>query len=182
MPMDVRASDAERDAAVDQLREAAAEGRLTFEELSDRIEAAAAATTRGELVRLTRDLPAPLPASAAEPLKLRTVGDIQRSGGWVVPAELDVRSWLGSVTLDLRDARLTVTEVHIRVRTLGTIDLLVPEGVEVDVQARTRFGKLKQENHAASPGAPRVVRTGRAWGDIKIRHKRLWEKLLKGGR
>ena len=35
--MDVRASDAERDVAVNRLREAAAEGRLTLEELTDRI-------------------------------------------------------------------------------------------------------------------------------------------------
>jgi hypothetical protein len=181
MSMDVRASDAERDQTVEQLREAAAEGRLTMEELADRIEAAAGATTRGELVRLTQDLPAPLPARATEPLKLRMVGDIKRSGGWIVPPEMDLRSWLGNVTLDLREARISATEVHIRVRTLGSIDLLVPEGVEVDVQARTRFGKLKQENRAAAPGAPRVVLTGRTWGDIKVRHKRLWEKLLKGG-
>jgi hypothetical protein len=34
---EVRASDAERNRAVDLLRDAAAEGRLTFEELADRI-------------------------------------------------------------------------------------------------------------------------------------------------
>ena len=39
--MDVRASDAEREATIERLRDAAAEGRLTFEELADRIEAAA---------------------------------------------------------------------------------------------------------------------------------------------
>jgi hypothetical protein len=42
--MDVRASDAERDATFEQLREAAAEGRLTLEELTDRIEAASNGT------------------------------------------------------------------------------------------------------------------------------------------
>jgi hypothetical protein len=36
--MDVRASDPERDATVERLRDAAAEGRLTLEELTDRIE------------------------------------------------------------------------------------------------------------------------------------------------
>ena len=57
--MDVRASDAERDAVIEQLREAAAEGRLTLEELTDRIEAAAGAIMRGDLAGLTADLPAP---------------------------------------------------------------------------------------------------------------------------
>ena len=49
--MEVRASDAERDATVNRLREVATEGRLTLEELTDRIEAAANAVTRSELVR-----------------------------------------------------------------------------------------------------------------------------------
>ena len=54
----VRASDAEREAVVERLREATAEGRLTFGELSERTEAAYTATTRGELVPITADLPA----------------------------------------------------------------------------------------------------------------------------
>jgi len=54
--MDVRASDSERDATVERLREAAAEGRLTLEELTDRIEAASLAVMRSELVPLTTDL------------------------------------------------------------------------------------------------------------------------------
>jgi hypothetical protein len=55
----LRASDAERDAVAARLREAHAEGRLTFEELSERLDAAFAARTHGDLVPLTRDLPAP---------------------------------------------------------------------------------------------------------------------------
>jgi hypothetical protein len=55
----LRASDAERDAVAARLREAHAEGRLTFEELSERLDVAFAARTHGDLVPLTRDLPAP---------------------------------------------------------------------------------------------------------------------------
>ena len=49
---EVRASDAEREAVVERLRVATAEGRLTFGELAERTEAAYTATTRGELVPL----------------------------------------------------------------------------------------------------------------------------------
>jgi ribosome-binding protein aMBF1 (putative translation factor) len=80
MFMDVRASDAERDATVDRLREAAAEGRLTFEELADRIELAANAVTRAELVPLTADLPTARTLQPAEPIRVRMSGDIKRSG------------------------------------------------------------------------------------------------------
>jgi Domain of unknown function (DUF1707) len=58
----VRASDAEREAAIGRLRDAAAEGRLTFEELAERVELAASAVTRSDLEALTDDLPAEPPA------------------------------------------------------------------------------------------------------------------------
>jgi hypothetical protein len=53
----VRASDADRDAVAGRLREAHAEGRLTVEEFTERLDAAYAARTHGDLVPLTSDLP-----------------------------------------------------------------------------------------------------------------------------
>ena len=53
-----RASDAEREAAADRLRAAAAEGRLDPDELEERLAAAYGARTIGQLVPLTADLPA----------------------------------------------------------------------------------------------------------------------------
>jgi Domain of unknown function (DUF1707)/2TM domain len=54
---DVRASDAEREEIVTHLRAHAADGRLDLEELERRIGRAYAATTRRDLVELTKDLP-----------------------------------------------------------------------------------------------------------------------------
>jgi hypothetical protein len=54
----LRASDADRDAVTDRLREAAGEGRLEPEELEQRVDAALRAHTYGELARLVADLPA----------------------------------------------------------------------------------------------------------------------------
>jgi hypothetical protein len=184
--MDVRASDAERDACVEQLRDAAGEGRLTFEELADRIDAASKAVTRGELVRLTADLPSALPAVSSHDASMtRMMGDIKRSGAWVVPAECTFRSYFGNVKLDLRDARMTAPETRIHAFAgFGNVDILVPEGVHVDVRAQARLGKLKHEAGAPpAPGAPRIVLTGgTGLGDVKIRHRRLWEKVVRLGR
>ena len=55
---DTRASDAEREQVVAQLRDHAGEGRLGVEELDRRVEAALSATTRRDLAALTGDLPA----------------------------------------------------------------------------------------------------------------------------
>jgi hypothetical protein len=52
-----RASDAERDLAADALRRHHADGRLSTDELEERIARAYAATTRGELDQVFADLP-----------------------------------------------------------------------------------------------------------------------------
>jgi hypothetical protein len=57
MRRDMRASDAEREAAVTLLRTAVGEGRITMAEFEERTRAAYAATTRRELDALTDDLP-----------------------------------------------------------------------------------------------------------------------------
>ena len=56
-PHEMRASDADRDRVMDVLRDAAAEGRLTVDELEERLEAALTARTFGDLAALTEDLP-----------------------------------------------------------------------------------------------------------------------------
>ena len=53
----MRVSDTDREAAVGRLQAAHAEGMLTLPELDSRIAAAWQSTTRGDLARLTADLP-----------------------------------------------------------------------------------------------------------------------------
>jgi hypothetical protein len=53
----LRASDADRDAVTERLREAAGEGRLEPDELEERVDRALRARTYGELARLVADLP-----------------------------------------------------------------------------------------------------------------------------
>ena len=54
----LRASDADRDAVAERLRQAAVEGRLDADELEQRLHTALRARTYGDLDRLLRDLPA----------------------------------------------------------------------------------------------------------------------------
>jgi crotonobetainyl-CoA:carnitine CoA-transferase CaiB-like acyl-CoA transferase len=62
---DLRVSDEQRDRAAQEIREHYAAGRLTDDELSDRVQAAYTARTEQELRRLLSDLPK-LPASPAQ--------------------------------------------------------------------------------------------------------------------
>lgn len=57
----IRISDADRERLTARLREHFAEGRLTSEELDERISAALAARTYGDLRRVMADLPDPAP-------------------------------------------------------------------------------------------------------------------------
>jgi hypothetical protein len=77
----IRVSDADREAAAEQLRVAAADGRLELVELDDRLTAAYQAKTRAELAAVTADLESALPDT--RPLTLRTTsGMIKRTGPW----------------------------------------------------------------------------------------------------
>jgi hypothetical protein len=191
----IRASDAERDGTIEVLRDASAEGRLTFEELADRIEAAATAATRGELQRLTEDLPVgthPAPrgpgaarsAAVVAPVNDSTVfGDVRRSGPWRVPESSRFSTFFGDIELDLREAVVGHARVAIDAGTVfGDVTLLVPEGVVVEVRTRTFFGDSRQKaGLEGPPGATVVVLTGGTWfGDVRVKSERLRDKLMAG--
>jgi hypothetical protein len=64
---DLRIGDAERDATMAQLREHFVAGRLTFDELTERIDLVLAAKTQGQIDGLMADLPRPPRAARGEP-------------------------------------------------------------------------------------------------------------------
>jgi hypothetical protein len=71
---ELRASDAERERTADTLRHAAGDGRLTVDELDERLAATYAAVTRGELSRLVADVDV-APAATGSRLSVRPGGD-----------------------------------------------------------------------------------------------------------
>lgn len=70
----MRVSDAERESAVTRLREHGAAGRLDFDELEQRVGAAYAARTHGELAAPLDDLPGSLPARPPTGARIRQLG------------------------------------------------------------------------------------------------------------
>jgi Domain of unknown function (DUF1707)/2TM domain len=67
----VLASDGDRERTAERLRAASGEGRLTAEELEERLERAFAARTDAELEPLVADLPVVAPAPRAAPRRRR---------------------------------------------------------------------------------------------------------------
>ena len=64
---ELRVSDAERSAVQEHLRRAVGHGQLELSEFDQRVQAVWAARTRGELDRVTRDLPEPPPPPPPAP-------------------------------------------------------------------------------------------------------------------
>jgi hypothetical protein len=140
----LRASHEDRDAVVEQLRVAAGDGRLTAQELEERLEAALTARTYAELAELTTDLPvaagaaglaAPGPPPQARELVRMSVtsGSSQRDGRWVVPRRMECNVTSGNIKLDFTEAVLTGRTLRIdaEVRS-GNLTLVTRPGIVVD--------------------------------------------------
>jgi DUF1707 SHOCT-like domain len=156
---ELRASYDDRDRVVELLRVSAGDGRLTAEELDERLELAMTARTYGELAKLVADLPAegavasPAMAPAAKEVARIDIrsGHVQRVDRWVVPQRMDVKVTSGHVKLDFTQAVITQPslKLDIDVRS-GHVRLVTKPGIVVDaddvairsghVQVRTPWG------------------------------------------
>jgi hypothetical protein len=161
-PAELRASDAERDRAVESLASAAAEGRLTLEEYSERSGSALRARTVGELTALTADVPA-VPvrdlAGPADAEMTAILGNESRKGAWVVPPHLTVRSVLGDCHLEMQHAviRQEVTTIDVTAR-FGAMTIFVPDGIDVRLSGRAVLSAKSSELQGEPrPGAPVLV-------------------------
>jgi Domain of unknown function (DUF1707) len=172
----LRASHQDRDRVVEVLRVAAGDGRLTAEELDQRLEAALTARTYAELAVLTTDLPtavgAPGPPAGLAVPEPKDVGRIEcasghakRDGRWVVPRRMEVRVSSGSVKLDFTDAVVTQSSLQIDadVRS-GQLKLVTKPGVVVDtddVAIRSGQVKVREPWGQDVPVSLRIVVTGK---------------------
>lgn len=163
MPASIRASDAEREAVVQRLSEQAASGRLTLDELEQRVSSAYAATTRGELEKLTADLPqqAAVPTRRLKPTKwvVSVMGGAEKRGRWRVGDRLTSLAIMGGNDIDLRHAEIDADEVTIiAVAVMGGMDIYLPDTVDVHVGGFALMGGNGERgsSRAPRPGAPRI--------------------------
>ncbi len=192
-PAELRASHGDRDRVVELLRVAAGDGRLTAEELDERLEVALTARTYGELAALTTDLPA-VPGFAAEAPALTPKdvgridcgsGSVRRDGRWIVPQRIEVRVTSGNVKLDFTDAVLSQPRLLIdaEVRS-GGLTLVTKPGIMVDaddVAIKSGNVKVRQPWGDSVPVTLRVDVSGKVRsGHITARPPRrtFWQWLL----
>lgn len=201
-PVDLRASDADRDRVADILRDALAEGRLTTDEHSERLDLVYAAKTVGQLEPLVRDLPgghtaAPAPAAALRPHSyspdpsgenpnlIGILGAGERRGRWRVGHRINAVAIMGGVVIDLTEATFTAPEVVINCTAImGGIEIKVPENVTLRGGGVVGImgGSDVRAYESPEPNAPVVRVTGFAfWGGVEAKAKR-GKRLKEKGR
>lgn len=96
-PAHLRVSDADRERAAAQLQRACADGRLTADELDERLQRAFAARTVGDLQALLADLPAPLSSTVAGRVRGRPPMTVVAAAGVALVVVIGVAwPWLGA--------------------------------------------------------------------------------------
>jgi hypothetical protein len=191
--LEIRASDLDRERFAEQLRDAAGDGRLTMDELEERLELVYAAKTYAQLEPLVKDLPAPGAAQAAGAAlaapahgslarvggtpsgrhrSLAIIGGARRRGTWVVPKRYTSFAFWGGVQLDMTEASFADREVVVNtVAIMGGIQIIVPEDVIVQVEGIGVMGGYDEPAARNQPpaGSPVLRVTGFAfWGGVQV--------------
>jgi hypothetical protein len=171
---ELRASDADREQAAELLRRAAGDGRLTVDELDDRLAEAFGARTRAELELLVADvvpsgdgLPVGAPAASLPVLPgeggtkwlISIMSGHDRRGHWRVgPKVINFNFWGGS-EIDFNDAVLSAQQTEIRIISImGGAEVYVPEGLDVQVSQFALMGgnDVRLGRGRPAPGGPTV--------------------------
>jgi hypothetical protein len=197
-PRDLRCSDSERELVAEVVRKAAGDGRLTLDELLERLDVVYAARTYRELEAAVHDLPGargpampapPQPTNVPAPRTGNQVvlgggtsdsavaifSENKRVGAWVVPAEFASVAVFGGVELDLREASLAASEVTIQANAVfGEVKVIVGDGVTVSTLGNGVLGEYDGPHEQPEPGKPHVVLNGLAlFGSVNVKRKPL---------
>jgi hypothetical protein len=166
---ELRASHEDRDRVVEMLRVSAGDGRLTADELDERLELAMTARTYGELAKLVADLPADGSMASAPALQAPRAKDVVRldtgsghtvkNGRWIVPQRIEARVRSGHLKLDFTEAVITQRSLQLdaEVRS-GHVILITKPGIVVDTDdVVVRSGHVRVRA-PWNPDVPEVLR------------------------
>ena len=125
---------------------AGGEGRLTLEELAERVELADAARTRGDLDALTADLPTTARRRRRRRRRkdrrwvVAILGGETRMGRWRPSRRTNAVAVMGGIDIDLREAELADGAEFLAIGIMGAVSIVVPEGVSVEMSGLALMG------------------------------------------
>ena len=192
LPTGLRASHADRDRVVEVLRTAAGDGRLTPDDLDQRLEVALTARTLADLEPLLADLTTTATVEVPDLARIECAsGSVKREKAWVVPRRLEIGIGSGSVRLDFREAVIAVPELRIDAQIAsGSLKLITRPGIVVDaddVTVSSGSVKIVPPSGPDTPVELRVKVSGRVGsGTVSARPARqrgwwlaLWRRVLR---
>lgn len=206
-PDHIRVSDDERRVIEQVLATAYADGRITADEHSERIDRLWAAKTFGELRPLTSDLVAveqqvrfdlaPKPADGLPRAVVDTVNPTRDSerltaimssvkrldSPWRLREHTNITTIMGDAKLDLRNAVFEARTSHIHLMcVMGEVKLYVPAGVRVRIEATTVMGDTGLLGLQPEDDSPEILIDGLVlMGDVKVygpQHKSWLKRLV----
>ncbi len=198
---ELRVGDRERDLVASVLQDALAEGRITMDELDERLDAALRARTFADLDALVADLPIEPPSAAltrprsgVEPRLVVAPGtsttdrlvldagwsSVTRTGRWDVPPFLLLNGAVGTVKLDCLIATPKAEVIDIQViGGMGTITIIVPGSWGANTDRLVSSWGMASVKVSARPaaGAPLLLLHGSVgWGWLTIRHANRFDR------
>lgn len=176
---EMRASETDRETVARWLAAAAGEGRITTDEMQDRLARVREARTYGDLEPLVRDLPnIEQPRVETVPETLRVAASLRTArmhGRWTVPPRVVASAGRGSVLLDFTEAAVEHDQVTVDARpNWRSVYLVIPDGYGVSTEETIPgTSDIRGAAAATSEGVPRIHVIARpGLGSVVIRRPR----------
>ncbi len=194
-----------REESIEVLTECFARDVLTVDDFEDRAEQVHGARSIADLQaaldgipaalsRTPQPLPATAPAHPGLPAHLATppaqvpsseravaiFGETKREGAWIAARRNAAVAVMGSAIIDLREARLGAEPTVIAAVTfMGSVEVIVPPGVQVECNGSAIFGGFEQKRERSDrivPGSPVVRVEGWAvFGSVEVERRLVGE-------
>ena len=169
-------NEVDRVAAIGRLHELFSTGELSLDRFSELLEKVFAAPGHADLEAAMSLLPplvhlTPTSRRLTEPLILRAAGGGLRLGsGWQLAADTTISTGFGAARVDLTAASWDSCQINLRLETWGSIEVLVPQGVAVQMVGGSGHVHLESLSAPAIGGPMLHISTSGPTGVIRVRH------------
>jgi len=182
-----------RNQVIDQLKANYAHDNIMMEDFERRLEIATATEDRFELMKVVQDLPVLRVDSSEhthgedegygsaslnlgqvrnEESMLSVFSGVTRKGSWRPARYSKMLAVFGGADLDYRDAHLPPGVFNLEIMCFfGGVDIIVPEGINVEVNGLPIFGGLENKTSGeVFPGAPTLkIRAVIMFGGVEVK-------------
>jgi hypothetical protein len=205
VPLSDRPLETVREEVIDQLILNYSHGELSADAFERRLDKAYSIDDQNQLQTLVADLPLQsdpryhsekqarmqpkftASSDSTQHLQITSIlSSDHRSGEWIVPKEIYLTNYLGSVELDFRNAIFTHPEVTIYVKCiLGSDEIIVPENIDVITNTTNIMGyvgtnRTQLSNNSSSVQRPKITIQGRViGGSVEICVKKTMQEKMK---